>query len=97
MPAPDALVDANGTPRINAKGEPLTIKDVVAEMRASDTFGRAFEGSGASGGGTPPKTQSGGMPGGTFTIRREAAQDTAQYRAAREAAAKAGQPLTIVD
>lgn len=45
------VVDANGNPRVNAKGDFLTIKDLVSEMRESDIFGRAFEPSGASGGG----------------------------------------------
>ena len=45
------VVDAKGDPRVNGKGEPLTISDLVSEMRASDIFGRAFESSTNSGGG----------------------------------------------
>lgn len=45
------VVDAQGNPRVNGKGEPLTIKDLVSEMRQSEIFGRAFEPTGTSGGG----------------------------------------------
>jgi hypothetical protein len=45
------VVDAAGNPRVNAKGEFLSINDLVGEMRGSTVFGRAFESSGASGGG----------------------------------------------
>lgn len=46
------VIDANGTPRINGKGEMLTIRDLVEEMKQSDVFGRAFEASGTSGSGS---------------------------------------------
>lgn len=45
------VVDAHGNPRVDGKGEPLSIKDLVSEMRQSDVFGRAFEPTGTSGGG----------------------------------------------
>lgn len=45
------VVDAQGNPRVNAKGEFLSIKDLVSEMRQSEVFGRAFEASGTTGGG----------------------------------------------
>lgn len=49
------VVDKDGNARIgNAKGDPMTISDLVQEMRKSDAFGRAFDGSGASGSGTQP-------------------------------------------
>ena len=50
------VVDENGTQRINSKGDPLTIKDLVEEMRQSDVFGRAFEATGTSGGGAAGNT-----------------------------------------
>ncbi len=51
------VVDRDGNARIgNSKGDPMTIAELVLEMRGSDTFGRAFEGSGHAGSGTPPKT-----------------------------------------
>lgn len=54
------VVDAKGDPRVNGKGEPLSISDLVAEMRQSDVFGRAFEGNGQSGSGTRPGNAGGG-------------------------------------
>jgi DNA-binding transcriptional MerR regulator len=57
------VVDAKGDPRVNVKGEPLNITDLIAEMRASEIYGRAFEGSGQSGSGTRPSNGTGGTGG----------------------------------
>lgn len=54
------VVDAQGGPRVNGKGDPLTVNDLVNELKASDLFGRAFEGSGNSGSGMRPTTGAGG-------------------------------------
>lgn len=43
------VVDEQGNPRVNAKGEPLTINELVGEMRTSDVFASAFAASGNSG------------------------------------------------
>lgn len=45
------VVDANGNPRVNGKGEFLSIRDLVDEMRQNEVFGRAFEPTGTTGGG----------------------------------------------
>ena len=45
------VIDAAGTPRVNAKGEFLSINDLVSEMRQDVDLGRAFEPSGTSGSG----------------------------------------------
>lgn len=45
------VVDDAGNPRVNGKGEFLSITDLVSEMRQSDSFGRAFEPSGITGSG----------------------------------------------
>lgn len=55
-----AVVDAKGDPRIDGKGEPLTIADLVAEMKQSEIFGRAFEGTGQTGSGKLPTNAGGG-------------------------------------
>ena len=75
------------------KGEFLGIKDFVSEMRESEIFGRAFEGTGTTGSGTPANR--GQTRPGSFILSREDAKDPMKYRAAREAAAKAGQELQI--
>lgn len=55
------VVDKDGTVRIaDSKGNPMTITDLVAEMRKSEAFGRAFEGTGNSGSGMRPPNQPGG-------------------------------------
>lgn len=63
------VIDGEGNGRIaDAKGTPMDIKGLVAEMRGSDTFARAFDGDGHSGsgkeidnpGGKPPKGDMGG-------------------------------------
>ncbi len=48
------VVDAAGTPRVDADGNPFSIKALVSEMRTQDGFAGAFKGTGAAGGGTPP-------------------------------------------
>jgi hypothetical protein len=70
------VVDGKGDPRVGAKGEPLTIADLVAEMKASEVFGRAFEGSGQSGSGTQPNSAGGaGGNGGVPKSWAEAKTD----------------------
>lgn len=54
------VVNEKGDPRVNGKGEPLAISDLVAEMKQSEIFGRAFEGSGQSGSGKQPASNAGG-------------------------------------
>ena len=87
------VVGPDGSPRMNAKGEFLGIKDFVSEMRESEVFSRAFEGTGTTGSGTPANR--GQTRPGSFILSREDAKDPMKYRAAREAATKAGQELQI--
>ncbi|MBB1599488.1 hypothetical protein [Variovorax sp. UMC13] len=73
------VVDAAGNPRVNGKGEFLSIADLVGEMRQSEVFGRAFEASGTTGGGAS------GGPGGGSKVIKQAAFDalSPKDRAAR--------------
>lgn len=49
------VIDKDGNVRIgDTKGNPMTIAQLVEEMRGSDVFGRAFEGEGTSGTGKEP-------------------------------------------
>ena len=58
------VVDDEGNVRVNGKGEPLTISDLVSEMRGSEKLGRAFEASDRRGSGMPPVNGKGsGGPG----------------------------------
>lgn len=64
------VVDAAGNPRVNGKGEFLSIADLVAEMRQDDVFGRAFEATGTAGSGAT----SGSSGGNSKTIKEAAFQ-----------------------
>lgn len=70
------VVDAKGDPRVDGKGEPLTIADLVKEMKASEIFGRAFEASGNTGSGKQPGSGSGGTgtvkPRGKMSLEEKA-------------------------
>lgn len=83
------VVDAAGNPRVNGKGEFLSMSDLVGEMRQSDVFAPAFAAPNASGGGSRQST--GG--GGAKTITR--AQFDAMDPVAQRAELKAG--ATLVD
>jgi len=57
------VIDGAGNARIaGSKGEPMDIKGLVAEMRQSDTFARAFDGEGHSGSGKVEDAGAGGRP-----------------------------------
>jgi DNA-directed RNA polymerase subunit F len=57
------IVDKDGNARIgDSKGGPMDIKGLIAEMRSSPTFGKAFEGDGTTGSGKQPGSAGGGMP-----------------------------------
>jgi hypothetical protein len=63
------VVDSNGNPRVgDAKGNPMTIAQLVEELKADPDFARNFEGSGSSGGGASKSTASGGGGAATKTI-----------------------------
>ena len=63
-----SIVDDKGGARVNGKGDPLTIDELLAEMKSSEKLGRAFKASGSSGGGSSPgggsnpKTTPAGVP-----------------------------------
>lgn len=56
------VVDPTGTPRVDADGNPLSIKALVSEMRDQDAYKGAFKGSGQHGGGTLPGDGGEGNP-----------------------------------
>lgn len=65
------VVDAKGSPRIgDTKGTPMTISQLVDEMKATEVFGRAFEASGAGGSGASSNGNSGGGAAGKKTMSR---------------------------
>lgn len=58
------VVGTDGNVRFNGKGEPMTIGQLVEEMKKSSSFGKAFEGDGTGGSGKLPNGQGGGNPNG---------------------------------
>lgn len=60
------VVNDRGEPRINDKGEYMTINELVSEMRQSEVYGRAFESSAKAGSGANP---AGGSSGGSSGIK----------------------------
>jgi len=58
------VMDEYGNPRIgDSAGSPMSVQQLVEEMKATDLWAGAFPGRKKSGGGTP-QTKSGGMPQG---------------------------------
>ena len=49
-----SIVDSNGETRYGHTGSPMTIKELVVEMKANERYGRLFESEERSGGGMPP-------------------------------------------
>ena len=89
------MTQDGSAPMVDSSGNPLSIEDFVKSMRDDEDFQGAFKarggtGSGSKGGGAP-------APGKPYTISRADARDNRKYVAAKEAAAKAGQTLEIVD
>lgn len=53
------VVDSDGSPMFNAKGEYMTVEEYVATLKEDEVFGAAFRGRGQSGGGTRPAPTNG--------------------------------------
>lgn len=90
------ILDDRGNPRISPSSgstAPMTLGELVKELKSNEKFGRAFDGTGQTGTGAQPGTTRNASGG--HTISAADAKDTGKYRAAKEAATKAGQPLTI--
>lgn len=92
---PTVRIVKDGKVRYGKSGEPMTIAERIAEMREDEVFGRAFEPVSPGGSGA----QSGGKAGsaGGHVIKREDAKDPYKYRAAKDAAQKAGTEVQIID
>lgn len=54
------VLNEAGEARHNAEGKDMTVADLIAEMRASDVFGRAFPAEDKRGSGVPPHKPAGG-------------------------------------
>lgn len=92
------VVDKDGTERLSTKSgagasDRMTIPELVAEVKRSTVFARAFDGS--STGGSGASGSDSGRNNGSFSLSEADARDPVKYRHAREAAQKAGKTLEI--
>ncbi len=93
------ILGDDGIERLSPKAgstDPMSISELVGELRADSKFGRAFKALGTSGSGA--NTSSSGFPSsgnGEVRLTREAAKNPANYRAAKEQAEKTGRTLVI--
>lgn len=85
------VLDDHGNIRLTEAGgshDPMEIPELVKLMKKMDTYAPAFAGTGASGSGARGSFGAGGS--GVYRLSVEEARDPAKYRAAKEAAEKAG-------
>jgi DNA-binding transcriptional MerR regulator len=70
------VLDKNGNPRIGgADGSLMTVRQLVEELKADPVYGRAFDGSGASGSGAAPGAKGTGGAGAKVSKRSELKSD----------------------
>lgn len=48
------IYDPTGTLKMNSKGEPMSVSELVSDMRQNEKFGRLFKGTGTTGSGANP-------------------------------------------
>ena len=89
------VLGEDGNPRLTGTdAHPMTIGELVATMKTQNDFACAFEGSGASGSGAAGSHR---VVNGAHVISAADAKDPYKYRAAKEAAVKAGSQLQIAE
>ena len=79
------IVDAKGDPRVNTKGEFLSMADLVGEMRQNPVYAPGFKAPNASGGGARPSAGGGGAK--VLTRKQFDAMDPVTQRAELKAGA----------
>lgn len=82
-------------PRLNAKGQPMTVEELVAEKREHRTLSKLFEASPASGPGGNGSSFRPGQPR-IVTLTAEEAKDPRRYQQLKQAKAK-GEIEAVVD
>jgi hypothetical protein len=102
------VVDDNGTRRVSVVGsdgterlstvsgstQPMTIAELVEELKLNEKFAPAFDGTGATGSGA---SSSGSRSAGTHRITNEEASNIDVYKAKKAAAEKAGKTLELTE
>ncbi len=74
-----AVIDPEGNQRVNAKGEPMSIDDMVAEMAESPKYAAAFRGTSQSGMGIQRGNGNGGFSSVTKASLRKNIVDQANF------------------
>lgn len=72
-----------GNPRMNDAADPMSYSELLKEMREDSNYAAAFEGTGASGGGLPPKSD-GMSASGNYTDKQIADMPQSEYAKLRE-------------
>lgn len=92
-----SVIGPDGKVRVrDARGTPMDVADLVAELRADRVFGRGFRSTGASGSGTPPVLgPTLPQPIQTIRLSRAQASDARVYREAKERAQREGLTVEI--
>jgi multidrug efflux pump subunit AcrA (membrane-fusion protein) len=86
------VLDAAGSPRVNGKGEFLSIEDLVSEMRQSEIYGPAFEATGTTGSGAGSSAASGAR-----TMKRSAYDALKPVERAKAMARVGKGELSLID
>lgn len=96
-----------GKQAMDSQGNAWSISDLVSDLKASEQFGRAFDGTGRTGGGTPPNGGGGDLPAHTKKVSdmsreervaftREHGHEEFEKRLASERSATKTQPAPTV-
>jgi len=93
------VVGENGTPRISLKTgsrDPMTVDELLDEMKSQEAYAPVFPGSGNSGSGAPPRTQ-GVERNGAVILTAEESRDPKKWQAARDQANERGVQVEVLE
>jgi len=89
------VVDDNGNQRYSAQtGQPMTLPDLLTEMKADKIWGRAFYAVETSGAGLKEQLPPSSFEG-KYTMTAEQSKDFRAYKVLADEAEKTGQQVTI--
>lgn len=92
------VVSPDGTVRLSNKAgsmDPMSVEEFVNGLKDSEEYSRAFDAPNASGSGATNSARTQGSGARAYSISAADAKDTFKYRAAKEAAEKAGVELQM--
>ncbi len=92
----NVLLPDKSAPLVGNDGKPLSISAFVKSLKDDEVFQVAFKASGKSGSGAAPGSGGGGGAS-QYKITRSEMRDVRKYMAVKDAAAKAGAEVEIID